>query len=293
MRYTVSVERNGTLQEKAYYLIMRTVIAVASHKRYPVREDKLYLPVMAGSVFMTSEETSGYLRDDSGDNISDRNPGYSELTVLYWMWKHCDADNIGICHYRRYFTVKSFLRRSISFAGISKRSNGKLNAVLTYDEADELLKDNRIILPAPRNYFIETNYSQFAHAHGAEALDEARSILEAEYRDAFDRRMSMTSGHRFNMFIMRKSLMDEYCTWLFGVLFELERRLGLNGSQACSDRIYGFVAERLLDVWIDAKGYEYYEIPWIFMEREHNIRKITGLIIRKLRAAQGKRRKKL
>ena len=188
---------------------MRTVIAVAAHKRYPVREDKLYLPVMAGSVFMTSEETSGYLRDDSGDNISDRNPGYSELTALYWMWKHCDADNIGICHYRRYFTVKSFLRRSISFAGISKRSNGKLNAVLTYDEADELLKDNRIILPAPRNYFIETNYSQFAHAHGAEALDEARSILETEYRDAFDRRMSMTSGHRFNMFSMRKSLMDE------------------------------------------------------------------------------------
>lgn len=268
--------------------VMKTVIAVVSHKRYIFRKDKLYMPLMAGSVFMSDEETAGYVRDDSGDNISDRNPGYSELTALYWLWKHCEADNIGICHYRRYFSAQTLLRRS--FAGLSKDSGKRLGTVLTYDEAARLMEDNRIILPAPRNYFIETNYSQFAHAHDAEALDTVRDIIDDEYIEAFDHRMAMTSGHRFNMFIMRRELMDEYCTWLFNILSDLEHRLGLSGSQAGSHRLYGYVAERLLDVWIDAKGYEYSEIPWIFIEREHNIRKAVALIIRKLRSAQMNRR---
>lgn len=37
----------------------------------------------------------GYIGDNTGDNISLRNPNYCELTGLYWAWKNLKCDYIG------------------------------------------------------------------------------------------------------------------------------------------------------------------------------------------------------
>ncbi len=42
--------------------------------------------------------------DDSGENISEKNPQYCELTPQYWAWKNENFDFAGFFHYRRYLS---------------------------------------------------------------------------------------------------------------------------------------------------------------------------------------------
>ena len=246
-------------------------IIVATHKNYWMPEDNMYIPVHVGAE--GKDLDLGYIKDNTGDNISKKNKNYCELTGLYWTWKNIDAEYIGLAHYRRHFCIKG-------------AKGSKEEKILTFPQAEELVKDNDIILPNPRNYYIETNYSQYAHAHHAIDLDTTRDILCEKYPayvKAYDSSMKKTIGHRFNMFIMKKNKFDEYCEWLFDVLFELEKRLDISEYNTNDSRVFGFVSERLLDVWIDTKGYEYKDIPYIFMEKQNWIMKGFNFIKRKIK----------
>lgn len=64
----------------------------------------MYLPVQVGAEGKTD---LGYTRDNTGENISSKNPSFCELTGLYWAWKNLDADYIGLVHYRRHFGEKT------------------------------------------------------------------------------------------------------------------------------------------------------------------------------------------
>lgn len=248
---------------------MKATIIVAAHKECPICPDPLYLPVHAGAALHTT--ALPYAADNTGDNISEKNASYCELTALYWAWKNVDADYLGLCHYRRYFGTGRF--------------GDKEKRILTKSQAEALLSDWGILLPRPRNYFVETNYSQYAHAHNENDLLETRKILAAmdgpDYAAAFDRVMQRTTGHRFNMFVMRRELLDEYCTWLFGILFELEKRLDISGYDAYNARVFGFIGERLLDVWLEAKGLKGKELPYIFIGSENWPVKILNFLKRK------------
>ncbi len=65
-------------------------------------DSQIYVPVYGGNALQRGKD-SGIAGDDTGDNISAKNPGYCEETVLYWAWKNRRADYYGFCHYRRYF----------------------------------------------------------------------------------------------------------------------------------------------------------------------------------------------
>ena len=79
-------------------------IIVAAHKPYRMPSDGMYLPVQVGA--SGKESIPGFMRDDTGDNISDKNPYYCELTGVYLAWKHVKADYVGLAHYRRHFRGK-------------------------------------------------------------------------------------------------------------------------------------------------------------------------------------------
>ena len=249
---------------------MNLRMIVASHKEAWMPSDPVYLPVQAGRA--TGEPLPGFVGDDSGTNISAKNPHYCELTALYWGWKNLDADCLGLVHYRRYFAGKRF--------------GAPRGRIATGAELERQLRRAPVLLPSPRRYFIETNRSHYIHAHHAADLETARAVIAGkfpEYLASFDRVMRRTGGHRFNMFVMRRDVLDGYCRWLFAVLFAVEERLDISAYDPYSARVFGFLGERLLDVYLDREKIPFREMPTVHLESQHWGRKIWNFLRRKFR----------
>ena len=237
---------------------MDAKIIIATHKLYDMPKDEIYLPVHVGR---EGREALPYQPDNTGNNISEKNPSYCELTGLYWAWKNLHCDYLGLAHYRRHFTVKS---------RHYQKTHTPMECVLTGQELEKLIPRYKIIVPRKRRYYIESLYSHYDHTHYAEHLDVTREIIEEkypEYLDAFDHVMKQTYGYMFNMFIMEKSLSDEYCEWLFDILFELEKRLGDRNYSFFQGRFYGRVSEIIFNVWLAKRQENIKEIPYIYMEK--------------------------
>ena len=249
---------------------MRTKIVVATHKQYWMPADEVYLPVHAGH---KGKADLGYTGDDAGENISEKNPTFCELTCLYWAWKNLDADVYGLCHYRRYL-------------GNGNWWKPRKERLLNEKEIQELLRKGEIILPKKRRYWIETREAQYAHAHHIEDLRCVEGILSEKYPEYladWKWMLQTRSGHICNMFITRKEHFDTYCSWLFDILFEAERRLDIESYSAKDRRVFGYLAERLLDVWIRKNGIPYTEVPVMNLERQHWIRKGLAFVQRKMK----------
>ncbi len=250
---------------------MNIKVIIATHKPYWMPKDDCYVPVQVGA---EGKASIGFTPDNTGDNISTKNSSYCELTGLYWAWKNLEADYVGMAHYRRHFAS----RLAISAAG-------KKAAVLEKEEYEQLLTRADVLLPRKRNYYIETTRSQYEHAHNPNDLVVLESILKErypQYMTAFNNVMSSTSGHRFNMFVMKKPLLDAYCEWLFDILFEIERRIDISSYNAYNSRVFGFISERLLDVWLETNGVKYVEQRVLFLESQNWFSKIYNFIKRKV-----------
>lgn len=253
-------------------------LLVAMHKPYALPGEEIYCPIQVGGAHIPGLEQA--LRDDTGENIADKNSSYCELTALYWAWKNLDADYIGLVHYRRYFAGRHPAR-------------SKTGRIATGAEIEAALEQAPVILPRKRNYWIETTYSQYAHAHHKEDLDTVRQILAEQYPaylPAFAAVMGRTDGHRFNMMVMRRDLLDAYCTWLFAVLAEAEQRMDIRGYDAYNRRVYGFLGERLLDIWVETNHVPYTELPMVFLENQHWLKKGTAFLRRKFRGERAELR---
>lgn len=251
-------------------------IIVATHKEYDMPDNNLYLPVFVGAE--GKESINDYKRDDTGSNISIKNPNFCELTGLYWAWKNVDADYIGLVHYRRYFRGG---RRCLK-----KGIRDRLDSAIDRKQLEEILNDVDVVLPKKRKYYIENLYSHYKHTTYVEPLDETEKIIQErcpEYINEFNNLKKRRSAHMFNMLIMKKSVLDKYCTWLFDILFELEKRTDATKYNKFHARYIGRVSELLLDVWINTNNIKYKEVKIIDIEPVNWLKKGACFINSKFR----------
>ena len=246
-------------------------ILVATHKKYWMPEDEVYLPLHVGA---EGKADLGYTKDNTGDNISAKNPNFCELTGMYWAWKNLSCEYIGLCHYRRYF------------AHVPKSSNltDKKKAIFSKVDYEKLLQTCDVILPQKRNYYIETVRSHYEHAHHKSDLDEVEKIIAEKfpaYSETFDKVMSRTKLHILNMFVMKKALFDEYCQWLFPVEFALEKKIDVSYYDPYNSRVFGFLSERLFNVWLEKRNLKIAEVNVVNLEPVNWPQKVGKFLKRK------------
>ncbi|GGE63335.1 uncharacterized protein DUF4422 [Pedobacter psychrotolerans] len=256
------------------------------HRKFPVPECDYIQPIQVGRVFTNLE--LGFISDDIGENIANKNKTYSELTALFWIWKNIDKIEskwIGLCHYRRYFVLpktrvikKLFSSKLITDPRDSY--NMEFNKSLLIDISSQQLKykliealsAGKMVVPSQAYLSLELKAEanikmHYIYNHISEdwyLMQAAVLSLYPEYENSFNIFFEReTKMHCYNMFIANKVIFDAYCTWLFTILFELEKTVKLSEYEY-QRRIFGFFSERLFNLYLFHNKLEKYEFPVLF-----------------------------
>ena len=232
-------------------------VYIITHKKFEQPKVDGYKSILVGAY---KGHIFGDFYDDVGINISEKNSFYCELTGVYWLWKNIKDDYIGIVHYRRYFS-KSINRHKI----------------LSEKDIKKKLADYDIILPNKVNIFQSLGERLGeAYKNDPSLMPLIREAVEKNYPDdlaVYDRVMADTEAYFCNMMICSKSLFDEYCEWLFPMLSFIEEHVDMTGYDDYQKRLYGFISERLLTVWVEKKKLNVCEIGMINTDKYEGVKK--------------------
>lgn len=219
---------------------MNVKIYTMTHKKFYEPKEEIYVPLHVGRAIA---EELGYQGDDTGESISAQNPFYGELTGVYWVWKNVvDADIIGICHYRRFFLNE-------------KRQ------LLTQQEYEALLGEYDVIVS--NSVTVEGCYRDYyAEAHNVEDLLMVGEVIREKYPDYapyFEAALSGNTYYYGNLMVTTRELFFKYAGWLFDILFEVEKRIDVTDYDLYNRRVFGFLSEQLVKVWVERNRLKVYE----------------------------------
>lgn len=238
-------------------------IFICAHKEVPLPQHPYFLPIQAGATL--HEPIHGYQPDNEGDNISTKNPHFCELTCHYWAWKNLEnVDIVGLNHYRRFFDfTRKWPQLSADKHFILTEDFLKQN--YKFPNLEKLLKKYDIFLPIARHWRV-SNTQQYADYHIAKDWEMLRQIIKErspQYMPAFEKTMDHSNKSvGYNMFITHWKHFDAYSDWLFDILFEVERRVPPIDDPIQS-RIYGYMSERLINVFCEYNHLRIKHIPII------------------------------
>lgn len=228
-------------------------ILICYHKPSEILHSNYLCPIQAGRE-ASQVILENMIGDNTGDHISSKNPNYCELTTIYWAWKNMSADYYGLMHYRRIFdfTEKYPAKTCYRFDRITRRLLG-----LSDQAMKTVLQDHDMVLPLSHSVSqlipSGTVRSEYCQTQIASDLHHLRSAIESKAPHTlldFDAVFSGEEAYFYNMFIMRKSLFLDYSKWLFSILFELEQHLDFVQRNDYQKRVFGFLGERLLSVYV-------------------------------------------
>ena len=194
--------------------------------------------------------------DNTGDNISNLNRDFSELTAIYWAWQNYDKlghpDVIGLCHYRRFFYLSNSNYFTFNLANWAGYDNENISKIMNEYDIICLTSERR------SGQFINDINSKYIH------------LSEKNYPDifrAFEKFNKDKKAHMKNMFIMKKDMFFEYCKFLFEIIFKIQSEIGNpniendeTNKKRLANRKYGHISEYLTSLFIEAKRMQEYKI---------------------------------
>lgn len=199
---------------------------------YELTRDERMLQV--GAALTQDRLFKGVLTDCEGENISQKNRQYCELTGLYWIWKHAKEDYVGLAHYRRHFLLP----------------------------ADWVLRmeNNRIAVLLPVPLYVAPNIAgNYRERHTASDWDFLMEYFKRKLPDEYGDAKRIFGGNLYspcNMLIARREVLDRLCTWLFPILDAVVAHGGEKGDPYMN-RYPGFLSERLITYFFEKHREEY------------------------------------
>lgn len=261
---------------------MKPIIKIfVSHRvdqQNEIIQDEVFTPVRCGAILdhRNTELQQGIIGDNTGDNISEKRYRFNEMTVLYWAWKNVTADYYGVCHYRRYFSYNLSQKfpinefQLVEDTTISDRTRKKYclygNAIQDmiekYPDVDAFLPTmfDISIINKNKKY---THYKRYEDNIGKIAsqlyIKELYAVVEElcpEYLPLTKEYYKGNKAYFCDTFIMKKDLYNEYCEWIFKIMFTLEKRIDYQMLSMNATRIIAFFSEDLLSIFMLKKIHE-------------------------------------
>lgn len=214
-------------------------VFVATHVAFDLpTKESIYVPIQGGAELYPNKRF-GYLLDNVGDNISLKKENYNELTSQFWAWKNNNSSIKGLCHYRRYLSKGGSIGKNI----------------LTSEDIKHWLSKYDVLLPYPlihkgftnREYIIQSNN---VFESDLTELEKSIKKIHPDYFESYSEIMNRDYACYCNMLITKKNLFNEYSDWLFSILFETEKHIDLSGRNPSQIRLYGYLSELLLNVFL-------------------------------------------
>lgn len=225
-------------------------IYVCHHKPVPVYQTDCLVPIQVGA-----SSLSGMISDNTGDNIADKNKSFAELTALYHLWKNVDVDYYGLFHYRR------FLKMDLSAEGNHFRQFDE-DTIQKFGWTDDAILSfvPQFDVIVPKNchpyrrevpHHILTMCEHQALHHHSQDFEIVLNVIRHKYPEMYASCLNSLYSKGFipcNMMIMKKSIFQAYCTWLFDIFFEAEKSIQIQDGH--QQRVFGFLGEYLLSMYI-------------------------------------------
>lgn len=232
-------------------------IFICTHKETIFKKGEIYIPLLCGADYHKEIKILG---DNTGDNISIKNKNYCELTGIYWIWKNINSAYKGICHYRRYFNKKNI--EQLKYEDLERGVN------LSKNEIESILDKYDIIVgkKVKGKPNLKENYGK---SHRIEDLKKLEEIIlkncEEKYRLATEKVLREDKFYPCNMLLAKSKIFNDYCEWLFGVLFKLEKEIEIP-KDPYQARVFGFLSERMLGVYVEANKLKVKELNITVLE---------------------------
>ena len=197
----------------------------------------LYIPVRCGAVYDEREAVT-MLGDDTGDNISEKETLYGNLTTLYWAWKNVEADYYGFCVQDEYlaFTIPNDDQRLIEnneWKHLSQpfltRNLFKKYGLNNVDLVRDTVMNGDAVVPKAIHVhdaeFVYKYYQSLMYTNDTRDLDLFKKVVEEKAPQLLQHLKKYVSADKFNFylaFVLKKKFFTEYCSTLFQILAVLE-----------------------------------------------------------------------
>jgi len=252
-------------------------VFVVYYKPAPLVKTEIFEPIQGGRAIadtpsrqgtFTKEEinwlNNNMIGDNTGDNISELNRYFAEITALYWIWKNTKSPFVGMFQYRRYLSINSNAHYPmVEFPSMRMRHLGikhltRFSKIFLRD----LELEKKFILPwfATHDILLSepiklNTYKQYKEEHIIADLDRALEILKQKYPEMYDFAVeNLNSEEGFypsNLFITHREILNAYAEWLFSILLPLYNEIKDEVKTRDTEQkmAFAYLAERLFTVY--------------------------------------------